>query len=93
MAEPYTLTEADVDGCRKILAKLTEFDQQLGGYYVGAISGHQKSATATVHYERGGDPMATAAAVSYALENIPNLGHLCKKVIAHYETHSEVDGG
>lgn len=87
MADAYTLTQADVDGCRRILAKLEEIDGQLGGFSVGNVQGARKSATATVHYAHGGDPFATAEAISYALESVPNLALLCKKVIAHHETH------
>lgn len=90
MAESYTLTQADVEGCRKILARLGELDDQTGGFYVDDVQGYRKSATATVRYAREGGALATAEAIAYALDNIATLGHLCKKVIAHCETHPEV---
>jgi hypothetical protein len=87
MAERYTLTEADVDGCRKILARLEELDALTGGYRVGSVQGHTGSATATVHYASRPGPQVTAEAISHALESVATLGQLCKKVIAHYETN------
>lgn len=89
MAEQYTLTQADVDGCRQILARLAELDEKTGGYYVDSVQGHGKSATATVHYALTAGPLVTAEAVAHALDSVSNLGQLCKKVIAHAETHPE----
>jgi hypothetical protein len=91
-SEPYTITQADVEGCRLIVAQLEELDAKTGGYSVGNVRGHKKSATATVHYRRGSDPFTTGHAISYALDSVPNLGVLCKKVIAHFDTHSIRDG-
>jgi hypothetical protein len=88
MAERYTLTQADVDGCRKILAQIDELDAALGGFRVGYVNGAQKSATATVHFDKTTDPFTTAAAVTRAVGSLPVLGLLCKKIIAHYETNS-----
>lgn len=93
MAEPYTLTEADVDGCRRILARLAELDAQTGGYRVGSVQGHTGSATVTVHYALKPGPLATSQAVQHALDQVENLGLLCKKVIAHFETNMELPAG
>lgn len=93
MTVEYTLTQADLDGCRAILAKLADLDEQTGGYSIGSIQGRTSSATATVHYARKPGPIATAQAVQHSLDSVENLGLLCKKVIAHFETHPEhVDG-
>lgn len=87
--ERYTLTAADVDGCRKILAEIDELGEKLGGFRVGYVNGARKSATATVHFDRATDPFTTAAAVTRAVESLPMVGLLCKKVIAHAETHPQ----
>lgn len=87
VAERYTLTAADVDGCRQILAQLEGFEAKIGGYSVGNVNGHQKSATATVRFDRGGDPFVTAEAVDCYLNSAVTLALVCRKVIAHWETH------
>jgi hypothetical protein len=93
MAERYTLTRADVDGCRKILAQIDELDAALGGFRVGHVNGAQKSATATVHFDKTSDPFTTAAAVTRAVESLPMIALLCKKIVAHCETNpGEVAG-
>lgn len=93
MAERYSLTQADVDGCREILARLEEIDAQTGGYRVGSVQGHTGSATATVHYVQKPGPLATSEAIAFVLDRVGDLGLLCKKVIAHCETHPEQIGG
>lgn len=93
MAERYRLTAADVDGCRRIVAKLDELDRLTGGYQVGHIQGHPGSATATVHYDRRPGPAATSDAISFVLENAAVFGLLAKKIVAHAETHPETVAG
>lgn len=89
MPEEYTLRRSDVDACRRILGRLEEIDAQTGGYRVGSIQGHRGSATATVHYENRPGAVSTGEALAYSLESVGVLGHLCRKVIAHCETHPE----
>ena len=89
MTDPYTLTAADIEGARQILAVLEETDRLTGGYSVGQIQGHRKSATATAHYEKAAGPMATADAMDRALNSPTVLGLLCKKLIAHADAHPE----
>lgn len=62
MADRYTLTAADVDGCRKVLAEIDELGDKLGGFRVGYVNGARKSATATVHVDKPSDPFTTAVA-------------------------------
>lgn len=87
MADRYTLTAADVEGCRKILADLEGFEAKTGGYTVGSVQGHRQSATATVRFERGGDPFVTAEAIHCYLASAAALALVCRKVIAHHETN------
>lgn len=94
VAEPYTLTQADLDGCRKILAQLEGHEAKTGGYAIGPIQGNQGSATATVRFERSADPLAAAAAIDCYLASPVTLTLVCQKLIAHFETHpEEVDRG
>jgi hypothetical protein len=90
--ERYTLTQADVDGCREILARLESLDAKTGGYAVGSVQGHRKSATATVHYRLEAGPAATYEAIDFVLDNADRFGLLAKKVVAHFETHPEQIG-
>jgi hypothetical protein len=91
--ERYTFTQADVAGCRQIVARLEDLDAKTGGYAVGSVQGHRKSATATVHYRLEAGPAATSDAISYVLDNADIFGTLAKKVVAHFETHPEQIGG
>lgn len=83
----YTLTAADADGCRQILADLAEMEADLGGFRVGYVNGARKSATATVHFDKAAGPFSTAAAVTRAVECLPTVALLAKKIVAHYDTH------
>lgn len=86
--EAYALTEADVDGCRKILAQLEGFEEKAGGYTIGNIQGHKQSATATVRFERSPGALVTAEAINCYLASAATLALVCRKVIAHYDTHA-----
>jgi hypothetical protein len=87
------MTQADVDGCREILAELEGIQAKTGGYAVGSVQGHRKSATATVHYRLEAGPAVTSEAIGFVLDNADVFGALARKVIAHFETHPEQIGG
>lgn len=87
MSEPYTLTERDIEGCRTILAQLEAAEAQTGAHSLGPVQAHTGSATATIRFERQPGPLATAEAISLIISSGQALALICRKVIAHYETH------
>lgn len=89
MAESYSLTQADVDGCREILAQLEQYETKVGAYTVGTVQGHQASATATVRFDKVSDPFTTAEAVSRYLASAATLALVCRKLITHCDSHPE----
>lgn len=85
--ERYTISPADVDGCRAILARLEGHDRTCGGYAVGSIQGYPASAQAVVRFDRSPGAMVTSEALATMLDAPERLALVCKKVIAHFDTH------
>lgn len=88
-AQPYTLSQSDVDGCRALLRRSLDADTLTGGYVITHAQGFPNKATATVEFEKRAGAQATADGLIMLIESGPKLGQLCKKVIAHHATNGE----
>lgn len=88
-SEPYTLTEDDIGACRSILAQLIADDQVTGGYAIGNVQAYPGKAQVMVEFAKRCDAMSAGEIAARAADSVARLGHVCRKVIAHYDTNHE----
>lgn len=87
--DAYTLNEADVKGCKKLLQQLLDIDAQTGGYRISNVQGYKGSAQITIQFEKSPGPLACSDVAYIHADGADKLGLLLKKVIAHWNTNGD----
>ena len=84
---PYTLTEDDIQACRRILRRMMADDEITGGYAIGNVQAYPSKAQVMIEFANKCGALASGEIAARTADNSDKLGTLCRKVIAHYDTH------
>jgi hypothetical protein len=84
----YTLSDDDIQACRRILRRMLADDQVTGGYAIGNVQAYPSKAQVMVEFANKCGALATGEIAARTADSSDKLGSLCRKVIAHYDTHA-----